>query len=188
MPEEKILSLLISVVDKIPPLSSSDEGFLFVRLPVLSVALQSCTANDLDRIYAKACDADESTKSFLDGLSEFVLSDTNFARTKSAATTCVYALVKGGINRDHDCPVISLTTKAMEKIMTSVSANDIDGMNTGINYLSLLVRTLDTTFFIIFVCNLSSPILCPSLLTGCRSCTSRIFIIIYSSCNCDVSR
>ena len=140
VPEEKLLSLLISVVDKIPPLSKSDEGFLFVHLPILSVALQSCEANDLEKIFAKACETDESTKSILDGLSEFILSDKNLPSTKAAAVTCVHALVKSGINRNLECPVVRQASKTLEAIVNAVASDDMDGIKTGINYLSLLVR------------------------------------------------
>ena len=191
VPEKKILSLLISVVDKIPPLSKSDEGFLFVRLPVLSVALQSLEANDLEKIYAKACEADESTKSILDGLSEFILSDKNLPSTKAAAGTCVYALGKSGINCNLECPVVPQASKAFEAIVNAVASDDLGGVKNGINYMSLLVRMCREFFdrcigeFVVVLTSLSLFPFFHSI--GYCSCTSRLLFVIYCSCHSNIS-
>ena len=191
VPEKKILSLLISVVDKIPPLSKSDEGFLFVRLPVLSVALQSLEANNLEKIYAKACETDESTKSILDGLSEFILSDKNIPSTKAAAGTCVHALVRSGINCNLECPVVPQASKAFDAIVSAVASDDMGGIKSGINYMSLLVRRCHEfcdrciTVVILVLTFLSLFPFFRSI--GYCSCTSRLLFVLYCSCHSNIS-
>jgi hypothetical protein len=144
VPEANLLALLRSVADKTPPLCRSDEGFLFVRLPILSMALQSYDATSMEDVYAKACDGDGSTQAILQGLTEFILNEKNVPCSKAAASTCVYALIKNGFNRNLDCPVVPLASRVLESILAASSSKDLYGMKAGINYLSLLVRMFNT--------------------------------------------
>ena len=109
-----------------------------MRLPILSAALQAAAPSLLEEVVSEI-DSDEGlpVTELLRGLTEYVLSDEHLSSVRDAGAICVYALLKGGFNRNLNCPAKSLLDDVNNRIISSF--NDFGAMRNCLNYLSLVV-------------------------------------------------
>ena len=140
VPRERLAKLLAEVSKKIPPLSKADEGDLFVRLPILAASLQSVEASVLQGIIGEAAENETDFASqLLNGLADYATSSEHLPTGRTAAASCVHALIKKGFARGGACPVKPLVAKISGSLATSTG--NISVTTNTINFLSLLVST-----------------------------------------------
>jgi hypothetical protein len=132
------MKLLQDVSNIIPPLSDADSFELCVKLPILAVALtgRDDTEDDMDKM-----ETDESiediTSSMLPGLTEYVLCHGFDTTSRSAAASCIHAIIAlGGRNRPA-CPVKPLVLEIVNP--ATASAIDIISVKDCLNILALMV-------------------------------------------------
>jgi hypothetical protein len=139
VPEERLKKLLRKVTNKIPPLSKSDEGDLFVVLPILAAALQSASP---DVLKTALNDADENVNQIavdlLEGLISYSLSSEHLSSARVAAASCVHGLLKIGFEEGGDCPVKLLVSGVADALDTT--KDDSGATQNCLSFLSLLVR------------------------------------------------
>ncbi len=131
-------ALLLAVSNKVPPLSRTDEADLFVRLPLLSTALQNTSPSVVEETLSVINGADKKgALVLLEGLADYVLNDEQLADSRNAAACCVHALVKSGFNRNLDCPAKPLVKVVADSILATPPKVTV--VRNCLNFLSLLV-------------------------------------------------
>jgi len=137
VPRERMTKLLKAVSQKVPPLSKADEGDLFVRLPILAAALQSAVPSMLQGVLTEVNEDDkELVPEFLQGLTDYALSAEHPPSGRTAAASCVHAILKNGFGRDVECPVKPLMEQVSNTLV--VSSANVCAVTNCLNILSVL--------------------------------------------------
>ncbi|KAG7353695.1 Dos2-interacting transcription regulator of RNA-Pol-II [Nitzschia inconspicua] len=137
VPKERLAKLLKSVNNKIPPLSKRDEGDLFVRLPILSEALQSTSPDILKSLIGEMGDGEKVVAlDLLKGLTSYSLSVEHLSSSRVAAASCVHGLLRSGFGTGGDCPTKPLVESVADAL--DISKDDMGATQNCLSFLSLL--------------------------------------------------
>ena len=140
VPRQRLLHLTKEVSDIIPPLSDMDNINLFVRLPILGLALASLQNNDDSAMETEETSLHDYCISMLPGLTEYVLSDENDSRARSGAASCIFAILSFGTLDILDCPVLPLVKDTINPYISA--AHDDNSVRNSLSLMALMVSAV----------------------------------------------
>jgi hypothetical protein len=144
VPNDTLVKLSEDVSAIVPPLSEEDSINLYIRLPILGAALASLRSYPDGDIYEDAMETDQTSLqeiciAMLPGLTEYVLAKDYDAKARSAAASCIYAILSLGNLVATDCPVKPLVKDIINRSLSS-AAGHISVLDC-LNLMSLMVSS-----------------------------------------------
>ena len=133
IPRSKAEKLVKMVSDVLPPLSDADNFNLFVKLPLLAAALHSEILEEpraVDTIESDD-DSDDTMNELLTGmapaLAEYVLCSDFDAQARSAAASCLHAVIASNDRGAKDCPASQIIKTVINPTIKSAYEKCLGG-------------------------------------------------------------